>query len=73
MDTCTSFVTKNWQDGTMRRTYVNEPMMSARHKHNGNSKVCIENGKPLIHRNTKCAAGVKASQSQCNVAGNALL
>ena len=30
------------------------------------------NDKPLIHRNTKCAAGVKASQIQCNVAGNAL-
>ena len=82
MDTCTSYVIKNWQDGPMRRTCVNEPMMSSRHKHDGNSiislvsiseiPVCIENDKPLIHRNTKCAAGVKASQTQCNVAGNAL-
>ena len=68
VDTCTSFVIKNWQDGTMRRTCVKEPMMSSRHKHNGNSKVCIESDKTLIHRNTKCAAGVKASQIQCNVA-----
>ena len=64
VDTCTSFVIKNWQDGTMRRTCVNEPMMSSTYKHNGNSKVSIENVKPLIHRNTKCAAGVKASQIQ---------
>ena len=72
VDTCTLSVIKNWQDGTMRRTCVKEPMMSSPYKHNGNSKVSIENDKPLIHRNTNCAAGVKASQIQCNVAGNAL-
>ena len=37
VDTCASSVIKNWQDGTMRRMCVNEPMMSFTHKHNGNS------------------------------------
>ena len=41
-------------------------------QHNGNNKVSMENDKPLIHRNTNCAAGVKASQIQCNIAGTAL-
>ena len=43
VDTCTSSVIKKWQDGTMRRTCVKEPMMSSTYKHNGNSKVSIEN------------------------------
>ena len=65
MDTCTSSV-------TMRKTCVSEPMTSSRHKHNCKSKVSTKNDKPLIHGNAKCAAGVKASQIQSNVAGNAL-